>query len=120
MGLFSDVVADSRPRPALAAQAAGPFAAPSDGIGAETEFASELTGSTMSLGVEERPVIGPRQGVDPSSPQEPVAAVSRTAKVVNEVFRHRKGKRSREQETTDGQNIDRDGNEENEVLEEQN
>ncbi len=88
MGLFSEVVADSRPR-------SGP------GAPRTTQPVAQVDqeGSTMISEVEERST-GPRQGADPSSPLIEAAAVSRTAEGSSTV-QYRKGKRSTEEGTTD-------------------
>ncbi len=145
MGLFSDIVADSRPRSwrANPSRPAGPAAGaaidpaidPTKRPGeAGPETLSNQERSTMSWGVEERTDdsasvsrkiltepgraqdFEPRQGVTPSLPQNPAAAVSRTDEGV---IRYRKGKRSTEQGTTDGQNGDY-ADSENELLGDQN
>jgi hypothetical protein len=89
MGLFSDVVADSRPRsgPGMPAAPTLPVAQ------------VDQEGSTMISAVKERST-GPRQGADPSSPLIEAAAVSRTAEGSSTV-QYRKGKRSTEEGTTD-------------------
>jgi hypothetical protein len=102
MGLFSDVVADSRPR-SLPARTTGSIA-PLD-----------QESSTMISVVEERSA-GPRQGVDPSPPSNEAVAVSRTAEGI---FRLPKGKRSTEEGTTNGHDKDF-GRSEDELLGERN
>ncbi len=111
MGLFSDVVADSRPRalPGTPMSSAMP-AMPSDqerstmfseGEERTGDSASEPREIPTDPGRAQDPA--PRQGVDSSLPKVSVAAVSRT---VEGVVRDLKGKRSTERGTTDGQNED--------------
>ena len=89
MGLFSDIVADSRPRmsPGMPARMAEPAAL------------RDQESSTMISAVEERST-GPRQGATSSSPLIEAAAVSRTAEG-SSTDQYRKGKRSTEEGTTD-------------------
>ncbi len=112
MGIFSDAVADSRPRAFLsgAASPASP-ASPTSPIPADQER------STMISEGEERPAhAGPRQGADPSPQKDDAAAASRA---VEGVVRYRKGKRSTEEGTTNGHDKDF-GRSENELLGERN
>jgi hypothetical protein len=131
MGLFSDVVADSRPRvipggPAIPAKGTGPVAVSSDQRdqerGTMISGVEERTAESASVSREIQPDPGraqdaePRQGADPSPLKASAAAVSRT---VVGVFRDLKGKRSTEEGTTDGHDKDF-GRNEDELLGERN
>jgi len=138
MGIFSEVVADSRPRfaPRVPAAPETPeMTAPaSDEKSPEPEVPSVTESSIMVLGVEERtgdvasatgqvtlnrsnvPEPVSRQGEGPSSTHKPAAAVSRTAKeVVSDVLRL-SGERNPEQGTTGVYGIVHSGNEARGVL----
>jgi hypothetical protein len=130
MGLFSDVVADSRsrviPGPAIPAKGTGPVAVSSDQRdqerGTMISGVEERTAESASVSREIQPDPGraqdaePRQGADPSPLKASAAAVSRT---VVGVFRDLKGKRSTEEGTTDGHDKDF-GRNEDELLGERN
>jgi hypothetical protein len=107
MGIFSDVVADSRPRSFLPGAASPTSPIPSD-----------QERSTMISEGEERPAQAvPRQGVDPSPQKDDAAAASRA---VVGVDRYLKGKRSTEEGTTNGHDKDFGRSEDHLVLGERN
>jgi hypothetical protein len=123
MGIFSDAVADSRPRvspgmPGMPDMPGMPGTPGTQGVPATSPILSDQERGTMISEGEERPAQAvPRQGADPSPQKDDAAAASRA---VEGVFRYLKGKRSTEKGTTNGHDKDFGRSEDHLVLGERN